>query len=339
MSDSALELEAIRKTYPRAKHPVIDGLDFVVRDREIVALVGESGSGKTTLLRIIAGLEKPDSGDIRIRGRLICRGGRVLVSAEKRGVGLVFQDYALFPHMNVLDNVRYGLRGKTRAEYSERVASLLELAGLENLERRFPHELSGGQQQRVALCRALAPNPALLLLDEPFSNIDPMRRNDLRERLGRIIKESRTTALIVTHDTRDALSVADRIAVIRDGELQQVATPEEVYFHSADTYTAQLFGNVNRIPCQLFQGPGSDDLGNRVLMLRPSELELADGSEKAFITGKVVKSTFMGEYRELVLRCADSDASGADPVQITVYTEPNRQAAIGSTVTIRPTKR
>ncbi|MEZ7957973.1 MAG: ABC transporter ATP-binding protein [Rubritalea sp.] len=185
---------------------VLDHFSLTLEESEIIALLGNSGCGKTTFLRIVAGLETPDNGTIQISGNDI-----TLQAAEKRNIGLVFQDFALFPHMSVKKNIVYGLHGLARSERKARVDEVLQLTGLEEVAEQYPHQLSGGQQQRVALARALAPKPSLVLLDEPFSNLDASRRDHLRKRVREILKESHTPAIIVTHDQADADLVADRV--------------------------------------------------------------------------------------------------------------------------------
>jgi ABC-type Fe3+/spermidine/putrescine transport system ATPase subunit len=185
---------------------VLDHFSLTLKESEIIALLGNSGCGKTTFLRIVAGLETPDNGTILISGNDI-----TLQAAEKRNIGLVFQDFALFPHMSVKKNIVYGLHRLARSERKARVDEVLQLTGLEEVAEQYPHQLSGGQQQRVALARALAPRPSLVLLDEPFSNLDASRRDHLRKRVREILKESHTPAIIVTHDQADADLVADRV--------------------------------------------------------------------------------------------------------------------------------
>ena len=186
--------------------PVLDNFSLTLEKSEIIALLGNSGCGKTTFLRIVAGLETPDSGTIHISGNDI-----TMQAAEKRNIGFVFQDFALFPHMSVRKNILYGLHGLARSERAARVDEVLQLTGLEEVAKQYPHQLSGGQQQRVALARALAPKPSLVLLDEPFSNLDASLRDQLRSRVREILKESHTPAIIVTHDQADADVVADRV--------------------------------------------------------------------------------------------------------------------------------
>jgi iron(III) transport system ATP-binding protein len=215
--------------------------NLCVERGEFVALLGPSGCGKTTLLRLIAGFEQPDAGEIALEERPVS-GPHVWVAPERRRVGMVFQDYALFPHLTVAENVGFGVRRSAR---STRVAELLRLVGLEGYERRYPHELSGGQQQRVALARALAPGPSIVLLDEPWSNIDPLLRSTMRAELAHILRGIDVTVLFVTHDREEAFSLADRIALMREGKVIQTGAAEEVYFSPADRWAAEFVGAGN----------------------------------------------------------------------------------------------
>jgi iron(III) transport system ATP-binding protein len=222
----------------------LTGADFCIERGELVALLGPSGCGKTTLLRLIAGFETPDDGEIRLEGRTVAD-ARTWVPPERRRVGFVFQDYALFPHLTVGQNVGFGV---ARAERPRRVAETLDLVGLVGHERRYPHELSGGQQQRVALARALASEPSTVLLDEPWSNIDPLLRHSMRDELATILRAAGTTTVLVTHDREEAFSVADRIAVMCRGAIVQTGPPEEVYFHPVDRWSAEFVGAGNFVP-------------------------------------------------------------------------------------------
>jgi iron(III) transport system ATP-binding protein len=239
-----LELETLVKRYSRGAAAAVAGVDMVVGEGEVLGLVGESGCGKSTLLRLIAGLEVPDSGSIRIAGRTVSGGGS-WVPPERRGVGMVFQDFALFPHLRAVDNVAYGLTALPRRQRRARSEELLELVGLDGYGARFPHQLSGGQQQRVALARALAPEPRLLLLDEPFSNLDSALKRGLREELADILRRTGITALLVVHDAEDVLSLADRVAVMRAGRIRQLETPDFLYREPHDEYVARFFGETN----------------------------------------------------------------------------------------------
>lgn len=211
--------------YTGAGPAAVDGLSLSVAEGETVALLGPSGSGKTTVLRLVAGFERPDAGAVWIAGRPVAAAG-VWVPPEARGVGMVFQDYALFPHLTAAENVAFGLHCLNRIDRSPRTDEVLDLVGMRAYAGRYPHELSGGQQQRVALARALAPRPFAVLLDEPFSNLDADLRAQVREEVRAILKQTGTSALFVTHDQEEALLLGDRVALIHEGRLQQVDTPE-----------------------------------------------------------------------------------------------------------------
>jgi iron(III) transport system ATP-binding protein len=211
---------------------------------ELVAVLGPSGCGKTTLLRLIAGFERPDAGRIAVGGRELAGPGS-FVAPERRRVGVVFQDYALFPHLTVAGNVGFGLVRRPREERERLTVRTLELVGLQHKADRHPHELSGGERQRVALARALAPGPELVLLDEPFSSLDASLRAGLRREVELILRDAGATALLVTHDQEEALSLADRLAVMRDGQIVQVGAPQEVYGRPASRWTAGFLGEVN----------------------------------------------------------------------------------------------
>jgi iron(III) transport system ATP-binding protein len=218
----------------------IDDFDLDVEDGSLVALVGPSGCGKTTALRAIAGFEQPVAGSIRIRGNVVVD-GHTMTAPEHRNVGMVFQEYALFPHISVAENVGYGVPGSNRVS---RVQEVLRLVGLEDFGNRFPHELSGGEQQRVALARALAPEPDVVLLDEPFSNLDAPQRERMRRELRKILKSARATAILVTHDQAEALAIADVIAVMNEGRIHQVGTPDEVYTAPISPWVAKFLGDA-----------------------------------------------------------------------------------------------
>lgn len=224
----------------------VDGIDLEVPAGSFTSLLGPSGCGKTTLLRIIAGLERPDTGTVEVAGRVV-DGPGVHVTPEQRGVGMVFQAHALFPHLDVGRNVAFGLRDLDRTAREHRVAEVLELVGLFGLDRRMPSELSGGQQQRVALARALAPRPSLLLLDEPFSSLDAALRASVREEVRSILSDAGQTALLVTHDQEEALSITDRVAVMFDGRLHQLADPETLYREPATREVAAFVGDADLV--------------------------------------------------------------------------------------------
>ena len=228
----------------------VDDTSFSLQKGETLALLGESGSGKTTLLRMIAGLEKPTKGSIILQNKLVFNNtDSIFVKPEKRNVGLFFQHYALFPHLTVFENIAYGLNKKyNKSKKKNRVNEMLALVELPSYEKRFPHELSGGQQQRIALARALAPNPELLLLDEPFSNLDEQLKGEVRQQIKAILEKTQTTTILVTHDLQDALSLADKLAVMRNGKIEQLDSPQKLYQNPSTEYVATLFGEIQEIP-------------------------------------------------------------------------------------------
>ncbi|MEV6194350.1 ABC transporter ATP-binding protein [Streptomyces sp. NPDC051920] len=296
----------------------LDGLDLAVRPGELLALLGPSGCGKTTALRMLAGFEHPDSGEVLVDGRDITR-----VPAHRRDAGMVFQSYSLFPHLSALDNVAFGLRmRKARtAERRSRAAELLDLVGLGDKGERFPHQLSGGQQQRVALARALALRPRVLLLDEPLSALDAKVRLALREEIRRLQLELGITTLFVTHDQEEALSMADRVAVMRAGRLEQCASPAELYGRPATAFVAEFVGTMSRIPGTL-GADGVDVLGRRLpvdgdapaagevdVLVRPEGVRV---SADASGDGRVVATAFLGAATRVTVRLGDGTEVKAD---------------------------
>ena len=249
-----IRLDGVTKRFGSAT--AVDDASLCVARGEVVALLGPSGCGKTTLLRLIAGFERPDRGSIEVDRRIVA--GSAWVAPEARRVGMVFQDYALFPHLTVAANVGFGLPRRQRAK---RVPELLGLARLDGLEGRYPHELSGGQQQRVALARALAPAPELVLLDEPWSSVDPFLRESLRAEVTDIIRPLGVTVLLVTHDREEAFSLADRIALMRDGTIVQEGTAEQLYFAPASRWAAEFVGAANILPGRVVAGRVETALG------------------------------------------------------------------------------
>ncbi len=251
MEKPILHLQDITKQFDRAATPAVDNVTLSLPRGELLGLLGPSGCGKTTLLRIVAGFERPECGAIELAGQLVAS-PRDWVPPEKRDTGMVFQDYALFPHLNVADNVAFGLKrqGNDRKAIADTVAEALTLVGLAGLEKRYPHELSGGQQQRVALARALAPRPALILLDEPLSNLDVQVRLRLRQEVRGILKAIGTSAIFVTHDQEEALSISDRVGVMRQGRLEQLGTPEEIYIRPASRFVAEFVTQANFLPAR-----------------------------------------------------------------------------------------
>jgi iron(III) transport system ATP-binding protein len=257
----------------------LDDFSIDVWSAGILTLVGPSGCGKTTALRVIAGFEAPEHGTVDIRGRQVV-GPDTLMPPERRRVGMVFQDYALFPHMTVARNVAYGVASK--ADRKKRVRDSIEMVGLAGLEDRLPSELSGGQQQRVALARALAPNPDVILLDEPFSNLDASLRERVRRDLRDILREAKATAVFVTHDQEEALAMSDMVAVMHNGRVVQAATPRELYTAPTDAWVAGFLGDADFIPGHAHQGRVETPVGTfatphegRVtVMVRPEDISI-----------------------------------------------------------------
>ena len=233
-----LSLQAIGKTFEPGK-PVLQEVSLHVEPGAMVCLLGPSGCGKTTLLRLVAGFETPDAGEIHLGGQRVSRPGYV-VAPENRQIGMVFQDYALFPHMTVAQNIVFGLFRRPPAHRRRRLADLLQLVGLEDMAPRYPHELSGGQQQRVALARALAPGPQLLLLDEPFSNLDVNLRRQLRQEMQDVLRRTDMTTILVTHDQEEALSLADTLAILDRGRVVQADTPEAIVQRPSTRFVAEF---------------------------------------------------------------------------------------------------
>jgi iron(III) transport system ATP-binding protein len=264
----------------------VDGLSLDVEPGEVVCLLGPSGCGKTTALRIAAGLERLQAGRVLIHGQVVADAvSGVEVPPEARGVGLMFQDYALFPHLSVEDNVAFGLKGLDQRSRPARVRAVLEAVGMTEYAAGYPHELSGGQQQRVALARALAPRPRLMLLDEPFSGLDKRLRDQVRDQTLHVLKESGAATLMVTHDSDEAMFMADRIAVMRYGRIVQCGSPVDLYFKPADAFVAEFLGEVNRFSvcvrdgraCTPFGCVAANDLpdGTDVeVLIRPEALKL-----------------------------------------------------------------
>ena len=241
-----LSVQHLSKQYPRSAFPAVQDVSFELENGEIMALVGPSGCGKTTTLRLIAGLEHPDGGQICLNGQAVASPAR-FVPPEQRGVGMVFQDHALFPHLNVFDNVAFGLRGQKRAEIKDQASQMLDLVGLTALEKLIPHALSGGERLRVALSRALAPRTVLVLMDEPFSSLDTDLRVEMRDQVRALLKTMRATVILVTHDQEEALYMGDRLAVFQSGRLEQVGTPEQIFQASATRFVAEFMGSSSFI--------------------------------------------------------------------------------------------
>ena len=296
MSDTILQLDRVSRTFGTTK--AVDQVSLDVHAGEIFTLLGPSGCGKTTTLRLVAGLEQPDGGEIWVRDRLVASVPRkTFVPPHQRMMGMVFQSYAIWPHMNVFDNVSYPLRIRRikRGEMRDRVERVLNLVGLDGLESRPAPMLSGGQQQRVALARALIYEPAVLLLDEPFSNLDSKLREQMRVEVKQLQKAVGITVLFVTHDQTEALSLSDRIAVMSDGQVIQVAEPKVLYEQPEDSFVRDFLGKMLKLPGMVIAGDGS------------GKLEIGiDGSSESVIAGAhVAKNLSTGDSVTISVRPED----------------------------------
>ncbi|MDM7932118.1 ABC transporter ATP-binding protein [Tabrizicola sp.] len=304
---TALDLAGLTKRYPVNTAPTVQALDLTVESGSLTALLGPSGSGKTTVMKLIAGLLTPDEGDIRLGGQSIRD-----LPPERRRVVMVFQSPLLFPHMTVAENVGFGLRmrGVAPSQTAARTAAMLEKVRLTGLGTRRPVELSGGQQQRAALARALVLEPDLLLLDEPLSNLDASLRDEMRDLILSLQRETGVTTLVVTHDQSEAVILADRIALLLDGRLAQHATPDEIYRRPASRAVAEFFGGVNFLPGQAAGGVFQSDLGplplppghikgGSVLTIRPEAIVLGPGPDARDAT--VLACTFLGTQTRVEL--------------------------------------
>lgn len=355
-----LQLKNITKTYPcraasaNGSHTVVlDDVSLTLNRGELLGLLGPSGCGKTTLLRVVAGFESISQGTVAIAGKTVCTNCDSL-AAEKRNTGMVFQDYALFPHLTVAENIAFGLKNRGRKyvrdifsskanhTVEQRVAEVLELVGLSTLKQRYPHQLSGGQQQRISLARALAPQPALILLDEPLSNLDVQVRHRLRAEIRSILKAAGTSAIFVTHDREEALAISDKVAVMRRGKIEQIGIPEEVYLNPASHFVAEFVTQANFLPATRKGEVWLTEIGeikistnelSRVnyslmakgdLMLRPEDINLIRDPNSSIV---VRERQFLGrEYYYCV-----STASGK---RIYVRTDLSQAIAVGTNVSL-----
>lgn len=274
-----VQIEGVTRQFDKNQIPAVDEVTLSLQRSDILGLLGPSGCGKTTLLRLVAGFEQPQAGSVTLAGRPVAGAGH-WVPPEKRDVGIVFQDYALFPHLTVAQNIAFGLqqgRLKRSSSMQTRVNEVLALVGLEGLQKRYPHQLSGGQQQRVALARALAPAPALILLDEPLSNLDVQVRLRLRSEIRKILKTSGTAGIFVTHDREEAMAIADWVGVMRQGRLEQLGTPEEVYRQPGTRFVAEFVTQANFIPAHRRGQLWETEVGSfEVKTVREADFDIGD---------------------------------------------------------------
>lgn len=315
-----LSFENIVQTYNATQ--ALNGVSLTVEPGELVCLLGHSGCGKTTLLRIAAGVEAPTSGRVLMDGREVS-GTKSFVEPERRGIGLMFQDYALFPHMSILQNVMFGLKDLSTSEADIAARRALSRVGLEHYANEFPHTLSGGEQQRVALARSIAPRPGVLLMDEPFSNLDRRMRDAIRDETVAILRENGATTIVVTHDPEEAMRIADRIVLMRSGAIVQQGPAEEIYRNPVNLFAARFFCDFNEIegivrnrqvscPVGVFPAPHLED-GPAIVCVRPQGVRLKPPG--FCLPGRVVSRRFLGEV-DLV----HIDVPGLDrPLQARVH--------------------
>ena len=325
---SILELRSISCAYD-PNRPAIRDISFSAREGEIICLLGPSGCGKTTVLRAIAGFEPVQSGEILLSGQVVSSPVKT-VPTEHRRVGMVFQEYALFPHLRVADNIAFGLHHLPRAEQKRRIEEMLCLTGMEGFERRYPHELSGGQQQRVALSRALVQNPVLLLLDEPFSNLDPDMAGRMRQEVHALLRRMKTTSIMVTHDHDEAFAMADRIAVLNQGVLEQMDTPELIYHLPATRFVADFVGQADFIAGRIQQGLVHTELGtfpNTIngsegdaiaVMIRPDDVHLVPNTSAK---PKIVARQFRGSENLYTVQLPSGQIVHSSESSTSVYQE------------------
>lgn len=337
VTPAALELRNLHHAYGALM--AVDGIDLSIGRGELVCLLGPSGCGKSTTLRLVAGVEKPLKGEILIDGSVVSD-ERTFVPPERRRTGLVFQDFALFPHLDVLDNIKFGLRDMAPEKLEVRAVETLTQVGMERFGAKYPNMLSGGEQQRVALARALAPRPHLMLMDEPFSGLDRRLRDRIRDETLRLLKAEKTATLLVTHDPEEALRMADKIALMREGKFVQVGTPAELYNTPVDLQTAAFFSDVNVLHGRVSDGVLDTPLGkvttngladgaDATLAFRPHGIVLADDKIDA-ISGNVTRTRMLGDKGLVEFSVADLLDQ-----DFTAHVAPSRLPAAGSDIKLR----
>lgn len=335
-----VELRGLTKTF--AGQIAVESVDLRIEHGEMVALLGPSGCGKTTTLRLLAGFLEPDAGEIAVGGRVVSAPGRTL-APEIRNMSMIFQSYALWPHMTVRQNVGYGLelRRVARETVAARVEEILRKARIAELAERYPNEISGGQQQRVALARALIVEPETLLLDEPLSNLDANLREDMRYELRRLHDAFKATTVYVTHDQADAMTTADRIVVMNKGRIEQVGTPLEIYEAPDSEFVARFVGGTNILRGQAVDGAslavagttlgvgvGSFESGRpAMLSIRPQDVVLEPKPDEQVIEAKVLRQVYLGASRDYLLECASG-------VEIKASSRPDVDVAVGTRLKI-----
>jgi iron(III) transport system ATP-binding protein len=331
---SFIEVKKVFKKYPGRKVDAVNGVSFNIEQGEIISLIGESGCGKTTLLKLINGLEDSDQGEILLNGSPITGPSKNLVPGHPM-IQMLFQSYNLFPKHTVMENILYTLRHHDEAQQARRAKELIKLCKLEKLENNLPAELSGGQQQRVALARALANKPALLLMDEPFSNLDIILKTELKNDIVDIIKSTGTTLLCVTHDVTEALSISDKIAVMKDGHLLQIDTPRIIYDKPMSPYVGQFFGVTNILPFEILSKYLSLHLlkeqskkikPDAKVSIRAENIKLCS-EENSYFKGKVSRVNYYGAFTELEVKVLDK-------VNLQVYTR-KKKIIQGETVFLK----
>ncbi len=339
-----ISLRGVRKRFWPGPVEAVSDVSLEVREGEILTLLGPSGCGKTTTLRLIAGFEVPDEGTVEVGSRVVAGGDR-WVPPEQRGVGMVFQDYALFPHLTVEENVLFGLNRIPRREGRERTRQVLKTLDLTPLLRRYPHELSGGQQQRVALARAIAPEPVVVLMDEPFSNLDAHLRESVRDEVVGTLRKAGVTCIFVSHDQRDALAISDRVAVMNRGRIEQVGTPWEIYKHPESVFVATFVGRTNLLQgfvkndhgcvqtdCGAFcrvEGSGLPQGTPVMVSVRPDAFQACDDG---VLTGEILATKYTGAHVEATVAI---ETENEERTRLVVHLPATRSYVVGEPVCLK----